>query len=157
MINANTVRELAETHLAGGTGFIVDVRVSDGNAISILLDDDEGISIEKCMALSRHLESMLDRDAEDFSLDVSSPGLDQPLKLHRQYLKNIGRDVQLKITGAGKAEGKLTQATEEDITIVIREKRRIEGRKAKEWVEEEQTYPLNALDWTKVQISFKGN
>ena len=157
MINAHTVRELAESHLAGGTGFLVDVRVSDGNAISILLDDDEGTSIEKCMALSRHIESMLDRDAEDFSLDVSSPGLDQPLKLHRQYLKNIGRDVQLKITGAAKAEGKLTQATEEEITIVIREKRRIEGRKAKEWVEEEQTYPLNALDWTKVQISFKGN
>ena len=157
MINANTVRELVESHLAGGTGFLVDVRVSDGNAISILLDDDEGTSIEKCMALSRHLESMLDRDAEDFSLDVSSPGLDQPLKLHRQYLKNIGRDVQLKITGAGKAEGKLTHATEEEITIVIREKRRIEGRKAKEWVEEEQTYPLNALDWTKVQISFKEN
>ncbi|MGB0196403.1 MAG: ribosome assembly cofactor RimP, partial [Flavobacteriales bacterium] len=77
MINANTVRELAEAYLAGGTGFLVDVRVSDGNAISILLDDDEGTSIEKCMALSRHLESMLDRDAEDFSLDVSSPGLDQ--------------------------------------------------------------------------------
>jgi ribosome maturation factor RimP len=83
--------------------------------------------------------------------------LDQPLKLHRQYLKNIGRDVQLKITGAGKAEGKLTQATEEAITIVVREKRRIEGRKAKEWVEEEQTYPLSDLDWTKVQISFKGS
>ena len=51
----------------------------------------------------------------------------------------------------------MTQATEEEITIVVREKRRIVGRKAKEWVEEEQTYPLNALDWTKVQISFKGN
>ncbi|MAI23154.1 MAG: ribosome assembly cofactor RimP [Flavobacteriales bacterium] len=156
MINTDTVREIAEAHLLGGTGFLVDVRVRDGNVISILLDDDEGISIEKCMVLSRHLESMLDRDAEDFSLDVSSPGLDQPLKLHRQYLKNIGRTVQLKITGAGKAEGKLTKATEDEITIAIREKRRIEGRKAKEWVEEEQTYPLNALDWTKIQISFKG-
>ena len=157
MINATSVRELAEAHLAGGTGFIVDVRVSDGNAVSILLDDDEGTSIEKCMALSRHLESMLDRDAEDFSLDVGSPGLDQPLKMHRQYLKNIGRNVQMKIADAGKVEGKLTKATEEAITIVIREKRRIEGRKAKEWVEEEQTYPLSDLDWTKVQISFKGN
>ena len=64
MINANTVRELANPTSRGT--FLVDVRVSDGNAISILLDDDEGTSIEKCMALSRHLESMLDRDAEDF-------------------------------------------------------------------------------------------
>ena len=157
MINVLTVRELAESYLAGGSGFLVDVRVSDGNTISILLDDDEGVSVEKCMTLSRHLESVLDRDAEDFSLDVSSPGLDLPLKLHRQYVKNIGRSVQLKITGSGKAEGKLTKATEDEITILVREKRRIEGRKAKEWVEDEQTYPLNALDWTKVQISFKGN
>ena len=157
MINATTIRTLTEAHLEGGSGFLVDVRVSEGNAISILLDDDEGTSIEKCMALSRHLESILDRDAEDFSLDVSSPGLDQPLRLHRQYLKNIGRQVQLKVTDAGKVEGKLTQALEDQITIVIREKRRIEGRKAKEWVEEEKTYPLSDLDWTKVQISFKGN
>jgi ribosome maturation factor RimP len=133
----------------------VDVRVSEGNAISILLDDDEGTSIAKCIALSRHLEDELDRDAEDFSLDVSSPGLDQPLKMHRQYQKNIGRDVQLKIREAGKVAGKLIAATEDEIIIQTREKRRIEGRKAKEWVEEDHAYALEALDWTKVQVSFK--
>jgi len=120
-----------------------------------LLDDDEGTSIAKCIALSRHLEDELDRDAEDFSLDVSSPGLDQPLKMHRQYQKNIGRDVQLKIREAGKVVGKLIAATEDEIIIQTREKRRIEGRKAKEWVEEDHAYALEALDWTKVQVSFK--
>ena len=134
---------------------MVDVRVSEGNAISILLDDDEGTSIAKCIALSRHLEDELDRDAEDFSLDVSSPGLDQPLKMHRQYQKNIGRDVQLKIRDAGKVAGKLIAATQDEIIIQTREKRRIEGRKAKEWVEEDHAYALEALDWTKVQVSFK--
>ena len=134
---------------------MVDVRVSEGNAISILLDDDEGTSIAKCIALSRHLEDELDRDAEDFSLDVSSPGLDQPLKMHRQEQKNIGRDVQLKIRDAGKVAGKLIAATEDEIIIQIREKRRIEGRKAKEWVEEDHAYALEVLDWTKVQVSFK--
>lgn len=133
----------------------MDVRVSEGNAISILLDDDEGTSIAKCIALSRHLEDELDRDAEDFSFDVSSPGLDQPLKMHRQYQKNIGRDVQLKIREAGKVVGKLIAATEDEIIIQTREKRRIEGRKAKEWVEEDHAYALEALDWTKVQVSFK--
>ncbi|MFZ9054490.1 MAG: ribosome assembly cofactor RimP [Flavobacteriales bacterium] len=157
MISASHIQTLTEAFLDGSSGFLVDIRVSEGNAISILLDDDEGTSIEKCIALSRYLESELDRDAEDFSLDVSSPGLDQPLKLHRQYVKNLGRDVQLKISGAGKVEGKLVRATESDVTIMIREKRRIEGRKAKEWVEEELTYPLDDLDWTKVQVSFKGN
>jgi ribosome maturation factor RimP len=157
MISASHIQTLTEAFLEGSSGFLVDIRVSEGNAISILLDDDEGTSIEKCIALSRYLESELDRDAEDFSLDVSSPGLDQPLKLHRQYVKNLGRDVQLKISGAGKVEGKLVRAAESDVTIMIREKRRIEGRKAKEWVEEELTYPLDDLDWTKVQVSFKGN
>jgi ribosome maturation factor RimP len=73
----------------------------------------------------------------------------------RQYTKNIGRDVQLKIQEAGKVEGKLIAATEDEIVIQTREKRRIEGRKAKEWVEEDQTYALEKLDWTKVQVSFK--
>jgi ribosome maturation factor RimP len=155
VIQEQNVRDLAKAYLEGGTGFVVDVRVSEGNAISILLDDDEGTSIAKCIALSRHLEDELDRDAEDFSLDVSSPGLDQPLKMHRQYQKNIGRDVQLKIREAGKVAGKLIAATEDEIIIQIREKRRIEGRKAKEWVEEDHAYALEALDWTKVQVSFK--
>ena len=97
----------------------------------------------------------MDRDAEDFSLDVSSPGLDQPLKMHRQYQKNVGRDVQLKIRDAGKVVGKLIAATEDEIVIQTREKRRIEGRKAKEWVEEDHAYAIESLDWTKVQVSFK--
>ena len=109
------------------------------------------------MALSRHLEDELDREAEDFGLDVSSPGLDQPLQLLRQYKKNIGRGVQLKIRDAGKVEGELVAAAEDSITIKTKEKQRIEGRKAKEWVEEEKTYALTELDWTKVQISFKQN
>ena len=79
MINANTVRELAESHLAGGTGFLVDVRVSDGNAISILLDDDEGTSIEKCMALSRHIES--------FDEGIERTGLFDPVSSLRHHFK----------------------------------------------------------------------
>jgi ribosome maturation factor RimP len=157
VIQASTIRQLAEAFLEGTSGFIVDIRVGESNAISILLDDDGATSITQCMALSRHLEDELDREAEDFGLDVSSPGLDQPLQLLRQYKKNIGRGVQLKIRDAGKVEGELVAAAEDSITIKTKEKQRIEGRKAKEWVEEEKTYALTELDWTKVQISFKQN
>ena len=157
MIQASTIRQLAEAYLEGTSGFIVDVRVGESNTISILLDDDAATSISQCMALSRHLEDELDREAEDFALDVSSPGLDQPIQILRQYIKNIGRGVQLKIRNAGKVEGELVGATEESVTIKTREKQRIEGRKAKEWVEEETTFALTDLDWTKVQISFKQN
>jgi ribosome maturation factor RimP len=157
LIQASTIRELAEAYLEGTSGFIVDVRVGENNAISILLDDDESTSISQCMALSRHLEEALDREAEDFALDVSSPGLDQPLQMLRQYVKNIGREVQIKIQDAGKVVGVLVATTETSVTLGTKEKKRIEGRKAKEWVEEEKTYELSELDWTKVQISFKKN
>tara|TARA_B110000285_G_C15132027_1_gene624282 strand:+ start:3300 stop:3773 length:474 start_codon:yes stop_codon:yes gene_type:complete len=157
LIQASTIRQLADAYLEGTSGFIVDVRVGDSNAISILLDDDASTSINQCMALSRHLEEALDRETEDFALDVSSPGLDQPLQMLRQYVKNIGRGVQLKVRDAGKVEGELVAATEENVTIKTREKQRIEGRKSKEWVEEETTYAFTDLDWTKVQISFKQN
>jgi ribosome maturation factor RimP len=157
LIQISTIRQLAEAHLEGTAGFLVDVRVGEKNAISILLDNDDSTSINQCMALSRYLEDALDRDAEDFVLDVSSPGLDQPLQTVRQYEKNIGRGVQVKLQNAGKMEGELTAVTESAITIKTREKQRIEGRKAKEWVEEEKTFELSDLDWTKVQISFKKN
>ena len=155
MITASTIREIAESHLEGTPGFIVDVHVSEGNHIKVLLDHDVSTSIEDCMALHRHLESSLDRNVEDFSLDVSSPGLDQPLKMQRQYVKNIGRSVQVKPVEGPKVEGELVRADDEAITLKIREKRRIEGRKAKEWVEEEQVWPLNQIASTKVVISFK--
>lgn len=155
MITADTIRQLAEAHLEGTPGFLVDVRVAEGNQIRILLDHDASTSIEDCMALHRHLESELDRNVEDFSLDVSSPGLDQPLKLHRQYVKNIGRTVQVKPVEGAKVEGELVAVDEAGITVKIREKRRIEGRKAKEWVEEEQVWPFEQIQSTKVVISFK--
>jgi len=155
MITADTIRQLAEAHLEGTPGFLVDVRVAEGNQIRILLDHDASTSIEDCMALHRHLESELDRNVEDFSLDVSSPGLDQPLKLHRQYVKNIGRTVQVKPVEGAKVEGELMSVDEAGITVKIREKRRIEGRKAKEWVEEDQVWPFEQIQSTKVVISFK--
>lgn len=155
MITADTIRQLAEAHLEGTPGFLVDVRVGEGNQIRILLDHDASTSIEDCMALHRYLESELDRNVEDFSLDVSSPGLDQPLKLHRQYVKNIGRTVQVKPVEGTKVEGELMSVDEAGITVKIREKRRIEGRKAKEWVEEEQVWPFEQIQSTKVVISFK--
>lgn len=155
MITVDTIRQLAEAHLEGTPGFLVDVRVAEGNQIKILLDHDEATSIEDCMALHRHLESELDRNVEDYSLDVSSPGLDQPLKLHRQYVKNIGRTVQVKPVDEAKVEGELVAVDDAGITLKIREKRRIEGRKAKEWVEEEQVWTFEQIQSTKVVISFK--
>ena len=89
VIRTEDIRALAEAHLEGTPGFLVDVVVSDGSNIRVIVDHDENTSIEFCMGLSRHIEGSLDREVQDFSLDVTSPGLDQPLKLHRQYLKSL--------------------------------------------------------------------
>ena len=155
MIRAEDIRALAEEHLLGTPGFLVDVTVSDGSNIRVLVDHDDNTSIEFCMALSRHIESSLDREVQDFSLDVSSPGLDQPLKLHRQYVKNVGREVAVMPVQGAKLEGVLHAVEEDHFVVQTREKRRIEGRKAKEWVEENHELRYPDVHWTKVIISFK--
>ena len=107
MINKEHIQSLAEAHLEGTPGFLVDVVVSDGSNIRVIVDHDENTSIQFCMGLSRHIESSLDRELQDFSLEVLSPGLDQPLKLHRQYVKNVGREVAVMPIEGAKVEGLL--------------------------------------------------
>ena len=160
MIDVKTISALAEEFLLGTPGFVVDVQVAAGNVIRISLDNDSRTSIEDCMALSRHIEGSLDRDEEDFSLDVGSPGLDQPLKVLRQYKKLIGKQIMVNPLVGKKMEGELISIEEEreelkSLILKTREKKRIEGRKAKQWVEEEHSFNACDLEWTKVIISFK--
>tara|TARA_B100000427_G_scaffold242151_1_gene205070 strand:- start:595 stop:1077 length:483 start_codon:yes stop_codon:yes gene_type:complete len=160
MIDVKTISKMAEEFLDGTPGFLVDVSVAAGNVIRISLDNDNNTSIENCMALSRHIEGSLDREEEDFSLDVGSPGLDQPLKALRQYKKFIGKQVIVLPKVGKKIEGELMRIEEEaedmsGLVLKTREKKRIEGRKAKQWVEEEHTFNACDLEWTKVKISFK--
>ena len=154
VIRTEDIRALAEAHLEGTSGFLVDVVVSDGSNIRVIVDHDENTSIEFCMGLSRHIEGSLDREVQDFSLDVTSPGLDQPLKLQRQYLKNVGRDVAVMPVEGAKLEGELKAVEEDHFVVQTREKRRIEGRKAKAWFEEDHTFAYGDVHWTKVIISF---
>lgn len=160
MINARTVHQLANEFLDGGSGFVVDIKVASGNAIRIDLENDDRTSIEDCVALSRHIEGSFDREEEDFSLDVGSPGLDKPLKVLRQYLKLIGKQVSVNPKDGKKMEGELVNIEEENgevkgLVLKTREKKRIEGRKAKQWVEEEHRFQASDIEWTKVIISFK--
>lgn len=160
MIDARTVHHLANEFLEGGSGFIVDVKVASGNVIKIDLENDERTSIEDCVALSRHIEGSFDREEEDFSLDVGSPGLDKPLKVLRQYLKLIGKQVSVNPIEGKKIEGELVNIEEVDgeiqgLVLKTREKKRVDGRKAKQWVEEEHRFQTSDIEWTKVIISFK--
>lgn len=96
MISKSYIEEIIQTELSGQALFLVDIAVRPGNRIAVELDSDRKVSIDDCAKLSRLIESKLDRETEDFELEVSSAGMGRPLKLPRQYLKYIGREVSLR-------------------------------------------------------------
>lgn len=123
MILKENIIRLVEDKIAGTNLFLVDVSVSTSSKIMVLVDTDAGITVEECIALSRFLENSLDRDTEDFELEVSSPGLSQPFKVQRQYVKNIGREISVLTADNQKIKGKLLSAGDSGIemeTILIK-------------------------------------
>ncbi len=101
--------------------FLVEVKVLPGNNIKVFLDADNGITIEKCVKVNRGLYKLLEENElfpnNDFSLEVSSPGIEEPLKLYRQYKKNIGRRLDITLNDETQIEGKLISVSEEEISI----------------------------------------
>ena len=101
--------------------FLVEVKIKPTNNVKVFLDGDNGISIEKCVQCNRALYKRIEEEhlfpADDFSLEVSSPGLDQPLKLMRQYKKNIGRLIEVLMLDGTKKEGRLIELTEDGIIL----------------------------------------
>ncbi|QNL51402.1 ribosome assembly cofactor RimP [Olivibacter sp. SDN3] len=133
--------------------FLVDVNMHSNGKLVIHVDGDQGISIQDCAAISRHVGFHLEEEdaiSDAYNLEVSSPGIDAPLRLERQYKKNIGRAVSLKMTSGNKREGKLLAATEGHLQIeeTVKEK----GKKA---VQVQNTIPLDLITEIKVLISFK--
>ncbi len=118
MIKEKQIKKLIDSQLQGTDKFLVDIIVKRGNSILVFIDGDEGVKLQDCIDLSRHIESNLDRDYEDFSLNVSSHGLDQPLKLLRQYKKNEGRGLSVLLSDGSKIKGKLIMAKEDGISIL---------------------------------------
>ena len=132
--------------------FLVSIKIKPTNNFKIYLDADSGLGIEKCIKINRALYKMMEEMGMypdgDFSLEVSSPGLDEPLKLLRQYKKNIGREVEVITVDDQKTEGKLTEVTDEKITVEY-----IEGKGKKAVVKKDDIYFTN-IKQTKVQIKF---
>ena len=117
MISEQLIKDLTNQHLEGTDRFAVSVAVRPDNRIRIFIDSDSRVLIEHCIELSKFIESQLDRDVEDFELNVSSSGLDQPYRLSRQYIKNIGREVSVLQKDNSKIEGTLVAADELGFTV----------------------------------------
>lgn len=154
MITVDRIQKIAEEKLAESTNFIVEIAVKSGNKIIVLLDNDNGVSISDCVAMSRHIESSLDREAEDFELNVMSPGLSEPFKILRQYQKNIGKQVDIVTKEGKKLSGKLLDANSLGITLESKSKERIEGKKGKQLIINNINLTFNQIKETKIVISF---
>ena len=147
------IEDFINTQLKGSEDvFLVEVKIIPGNNIKVFLDADNGITIDKCIKVNRALYKQIEESElfpnGDFSLEVSSPGVDEPLKLHRQYNKNIGRTVEVSLNDGNRKEGKLTAVNEED--FVIEEK---EGQGKKTGIKTTNIL-FNQVRHTKVLITF---
>ena len=112
MIEKQKIQGLVEEFLKGTGLFLITVKISNANRIIVLADKNEGITIDECAAIHRHIEMNLDRETEDFELQVSSPGLDLPFGVIEQYFKNVGRKVEVIDNEGTKLTGILKNVTE---------------------------------------------
>lgn len=158
MISKEKVRALIEERIEELNNglFVVELTISSNNVIQVEIDKNPGyVAIEDCMAVSRNVEHNLDRETEDFELQVSSAGLDKPFRVLKQYLKNIGKEVKVVLKEGGKIQGTLKAADEKQITLETSRMEKPEGKKKKELVVEEHIFPTDQIKETKIVISFK--
>ena len=158
MISKSKVTELIDERIAelDNCLFVVSLSISSRNSILVELDKHEGgVSVKDCISVSRNIEHNLDREEEDFELSVTSAGLDKGLRVFPQYKKNIGREVDVKLVDGGEINGKMIDATPEQIVVQTTRKEKIEGKKKKEVIVEDHVLPMNKVKETKIVISFK--
>jgi len=134
--------------------FLIDVKISVDAKIKIVVDGDEGVPLKECIRISRHIEHNLDREVDDFSLDVMSAGLNEPLSLRRQYKKNIGRTLEIKLNDGTNVEGNLDAVTDEGLNISwkVREKKPI--GKGKITVVKNEQIAFETIKEARVKIKF---
>lgn len=155
-MNQNLVKQLIDEAIAENPSlFLVDWKISPDNSIEILVDGDEGLSIDEIVRISRHVEHNLDREENDFSLNVSSAGVGSPLVLPRQFKKNIGRTLKvIKTDGSKETEGELVSADEESIVLKwsVRENKPV--GKGKHTVEKQENIAYTDIKKAIVKITF---
>lgn len=155
MIDKNFVKDLVNEWLQGKEYFLVETNVDNQNKITVEIDHKDGVWIEDCCELSKFIEENLDREQEDFELEVGSAGIGQPFKVLQQYKNSIGYDVELMTADGKKLEGEMKDATEDSFTVVVAEKQKVEGKKRPVLVEVEKQFGYDDVKWVKSIIDFK--
>ena len=154
MITKEYILDLANVHLAGSDVYVTNIKVAADNHINLNIDGDNGVTIADCVALSRAIEGALDREKEDFSLDVSSHGATTPLLLPRQYKRHIGRNFEVKLLDGNKAEGELTSLNDEGITLQYSLRENKPLGKGKVTVTKEQTILFPQIKEARIKLKY---
>lgn len=155
MIEKKTVCQIVEEWLEGKDYFLVEVTVSPEDRIVVEIDHAEGVWIEDCVELSRYIESKLNREEEDYELEVGSAGIGQPFKVVQQYYNHVGREVEVLTKGGRKLSGVLKEADETKFVVGVEKKVKEEGAKRPKLVEVDETFGYDDIKYTKYLISFK--
>lgn len=134
--------------------FLIDLRFSAADDITVILDGDHGVSVQDCLDASRAIEFNMDREEHDFSLQVMSAGLSEPLKSERQFRKNIGRELDVLLADDTRVEGELLTLDEKSITLVLRYRKPKEVGKGKVDVVEEREIPYSEIKKALVTVKF---
>jgi ribosome maturation factor RimP len=155
MIEKKTVCQIVDEWLEGKDYFLVEVSVSQDDKIVVEIDHAEGVWIEDCVDLSRYIESKLNREEEDYELEVGSAGIGQPFKVLQQYYNHIGKEVEVSTKDGKKESGVLKAVTPEEFTLTVQKKIKPEGAKRPKMVSEDETFAYDGVEYTKYLIRFK--
>lgn len=135
--------------------FVVEINVSTSNVIHIYVDAYEGMTIDNCIAISRHVEHSLDREEEDFALEVSSPGLTESFKVREQYVKYTGKEIEVVTAEGTKLEGLLKETGEDGFVLETSKREKVEGHKKKQVIVKQYDLKFDDIKSAKAVISFK--
>ncbi|MDP4206376.1 MAG: ribosome assembly cofactor RimP [Bacteroidota bacterium] len=154
MITKGQILEIVQEKMTEGL-FLISVSVGTGNHITVIIDGDNGVSIDDCVRISRSVEGSFDREVEDFSLDVFSAGLGQPFQVKRQYTKNLGKEIEIVTKTGEHYEGILKSVDEIKITLEYSLREKVEGKNKKELVTKNVELNFDQIKTAKNIISFK--
>lgn len=154
MIDKAIVKKLVEEMLDDKM-FLVEITVSQRNVINVFVDSYDGLTIEQCISISRHVEHSFDREEEDFELQVSSPGLSEKFKVKEQFYKYIGREIEIVTVSDVELEGVIQSATDEEIILETSARELVEGQKKKQLVVKQHHLKYDEIKSAKAVISFK--
>lgn len=155
MIDKNAVKTIVEEWLEGNEYFLVDVSIEPDNRIVVEIDHADGVWIEDCAELSRHLQERLGAELDDYELEVGSAGIGQPFKVAQQYAIHVGKDVEVMDAAGKKVQGVLKSVDGSSFVVTVREKQRVEGKKRPVIVDVDKAFDMDNVKYTKYLLSFK--